>query len=125
MRPLIIYVIEANSSVRASMARMLRSAGLEPKPFESVRAFLAAVGKEGPACLLLDIDSSAASVQELKSRLEKRGGDLPVVALSARDEESTRTLARELGAQFFLSKPVDDQALLDAIAWVRGPAPAG
>ncbi len=120
VRPLIVYVIDGDASVRASLARVLRSAGLEPKPFESARAFLAAVVKEGPACVLLDIDMSLASAHELQARLKKRGDDVPFIALSARDEEKTRAMARELGAQFFLRKPVDDQALLDAIAWVSG-----
>jgi FixJ family two-component response regulator len=45
---------------------------------------------------------------------------LPVITISAHDDEKTRACARELGARMFLRKPVDDQALLDAIAWVVG-----
>jgi FixJ family two-component response regulator len=50
--------------------------------------------------------------------LKQKEIDLPVIAVSARDDEETRRIARAQGAQFFLRKPVDDQALLDAIAWV-------
>ena len=44
--------------------------------------------------------------------------DVPVITVSARDDEDTRAFARALGAKMFLRKPVDDQALLDAINWV-------
>ncbi len=51
-------------------------------------------------------------------RMRELGRDLPVVAVSALDDNQVRERARELGASFFLRKPVDDQALMDAIAWV-------
>jgi FixJ family two-component response regulator len=44
--------------------------------------------------------------------------NLPVITVSARDDDETRAWARELGARMFLRKPVDAQALLDAISWV-------
>ena len=44
--------------------------------------------------------------------------NLPVIAISARDDAETSMLARQLGARFFFRKPVDDQALIDAIHWV-------
>jgi CheY-like chemotaxis protein len=55
---------------------------------------------------------------ELLRQLKARGIRLPVIAVSARDDDETRQLARDLGVSLFLRKPVDDQALLDAIAWV-------
>ena len=120
----IVYVIDSDASVRATLARVLRSAGLEPKPFESPRAFFAAVDRGRPACLLMDIDMSLAEGQKLQLRLKESGGDVSLIALSSRDEQKTRAMAREIGAKFFLRKPVDDQALLDAIAWVSGAASA-
>jgi len=50
-----------------------------------------------------------------------------VIAVSARDDSDTRNMARQLGAWYFFRKPVDDQALIDAIQWVlasehRNPA---
>ena len=55
---------------------------------------------------------------QVQVALKERGIKLPVIAVSARESHQVRETARELGAQFFLHKPVDDQALLDAIAWV-------
>jgi len=62
---------------------------------------------------------------QVQERLNQRQIALPVITISARDDDETRKLARELGARLFLRKPVDDQALLDAINWVtKGPAEA-
>ena len=58
------------------------------------------------------------NVSLVMEALKERGIKLPVIAVSARESHQIRETARELGAQFFLHKPVDDQALLDAIAWV-------
>ena len=55
---------------------------------------------------------------ELQRELKKRGFNLPVIAISASDDAETIKLARELGSRFFLRKPVDDQALIDAIHWI-------
>jgi FixJ family two-component response regulator len=57
---------------------------------------------------------------QIQARLKEAGIGLPVIAISARDDEEARATARTLGARFFLRKPLDDRALLDAIAWVTG-----
>lgn len=57
---------------------------------------------------------------QVQERLTRAAIGIPVIALSARDDDETRRLARALGTQFFLRKPVDRQALLDAIDWVTG-----
>ena len=54
---------------------------------------------------------------DLPERLASEGIRIPVIAISAHDDEETREHAKELGAASFFRKPVDDQALLDAIWW--------
>jgi FixJ family two-component response regulator len=116
----VIYIIDDDASVRAALARLVQSAGFDPKTFNGASHFLETAAKDHPVCILLDIDMPLASELELQVRLETNGTELPVITLSARDEDKTRSLARSLGAQFLLRKPVDGQALLDAIAWVSG-----
>lgn len=57
-----------------------------------------------------------------RRQCQQCGGDLhfkpPVIVVSANDSEDARKMALALGASFFLRKPVDDQALIDAINWV-------
>jgi FixJ family two-component response regulator len=60
---------------------------------------------------------------EVQRRLTERGIRLPVIAVSARDDEATRHEARQLGAKFFFRKPVDDRTLIDAIDWAVSSDP--
>jgi FixJ family two-component response regulator len=62
---------------------------------------------------------------EVQARLKDMGIHVPVIAMSASDDDAVREAARKLGARFFLRKPVDDQALLDAISWVTESASNG
>ena len=104
--------------MRQGFARLIRSAGFDARVFASPENFLADVVDSPSACVLLDITTprlSGASVQEM---LTARDILLPVITVSATDDEPTRERARSLGARLFLRKPVDDQALLDAISWV-------
>lgn len=115
---LVIYIVDDDASVRRGLVRLMRSAGFEPSVFESGEDFLAGVLADRAGCVLLDITMPRISGLQVQARLRQMGIDLPVIAVSARDDEDTRRLARALGARFFLRKPVDDQALLDAIEWV-------
>ena len=72
------------------------------------------------ACLVLDLQMPSMTGHDLLARLRGRGTAIPVIALSAQDDDATRERARELGAVVFFRKPVDDQALLDAIHWALG-----
>ena len=98
----------------------MRASGFEVRAYATAESFLDAASADDHTCALLDITMPRMSGTELQARLHERGIELPVIAVSARDDEDTRGAARALGARFFLRKPVDDRALLDAIAWVTG-----
>ena len=116
--PVIVYIVDDDEAVRTGFARLIRSAGLDPRPFESAELFLGSEFGDQGACILLDITMPRMTGPQVQACLNKRRVKLPVITVSARDDEETRALARELGARMFLRKPVDDQALLDAINWV-------
>jgi len=113
-----VYIVDDDDSVRKGLSRLMRSAGLKSQDFSSAEQFLAEVDIQQDGCILLDITMPRLTGLQLQVELKKRGIDMPVIAVSARDDADTRNLARELGAWFFFRKPVDDQALLDAIHWV-------
>ena len=113
-----IYIIDDDDSVRKGLSRLMRSAGLTSQDFGSAEEFLAGVDAEPSGCVLLDITMPRLSGLQLQAELNKRHIDLPVIAVSARDDADTRNMARQLGARYFFRKPVDDQALIDAIHWV-------
>ncbi|MDM0014467.1 response regulator [Variovorax sp. J22P168] len=120
---LVIHVVDDDMSVRTGLARLMRSAGHPVQVFEGVEQFLE---RSGPAmhngCVVLDISMPELSAPPMQHRLTQAAAGIPVIALSTRDDDETRRLARVFGARFFLRKPVDDQALLDAIEWVAGGA---
>jgi len=113
-----VNIVDDDDSVRQGLSRLMRSAGIESHAYGSPESFLADVHNEAHACILMDITMPRMNGLELSARLKEKGITLPVIALSARDDDDTRKLARDLGVRFFLRKPVDDQALLDAISWV-------
>jgi FixJ family two-component response regulator len=115
---LTVYIVDDDESVRTALSRLMRSASIESRAYESSERFLAEVRNEGHACILMDITMPRMNGMELIARLKEKGIASPVIAISARDDDETRQLAQNLGVRFFMRKPVDDQALIDAINWV-------
>ena len=113
----IVYVIDDDESVRKAFARLLRSANFRAETFASVEEFLRDPKQAGEACILADILMPDESGFTLQTRLAASGITLPVIVVSASDDAFVRERVRELGASAFFRKPVDDQALLDAIWW--------
>jgi two-component system, LuxR family, response regulator FixJ len=114
----VIYIVDDEESVRKGLSRLMRSAGMSSRDFASAEQFLAEMDPEQGGCVLLDITMPRLTGLQLQKELKKRQINLPIIAVSAHDDADTCSQARQLGARFFLRKPVDDQALLDAIRWV-------
>lgn len=112
-----VYVIDDDESVRRAFERLLRSAGLSVETFSSVGDFFGEQRKKDRACILVDIRLPGATGFDLQQQLVERGEQIPVIVVSAGDDALLREHARKLGAVGFFRKPIDDQALLDAIWW--------
>jgi FixJ family two-component response regulator len=115
-----VYVIDDDASVRKAIGRLLRSADLDVETFSSGEEFLRNPRQGRNACLVIDIRMPGLTGFDLQQRLLSEGIQIPVIVISASDDVQVREHARELGAQVFFRKPVDDQALLDAIWWAIG-----
>jgi two-component system response regulator FixJ len=113
----VIYIVDDDRAVRESLSRLMQAVGFETRVFDTPERLLAEVQRGASGCILLDMSAPEAS-RRFRDRLREKGIDMPVIALSVDDSEMTRLRARRLGAQHLLRKPVDDQALLDAINWV-------
>jgi len=113
-----IYIVEGDEAVRAGFTRVLRSAGLEPHAIDSLTELLQTEFKSARACIVLDMGLIDCPQREAEVRQLASARKVPVVAVSAVDNVRVRDAARRLGAHFFLRKPVDDQALIDALNWV-------
>ncbi len=112
-----VYVIDDDESVRKALQRLFRSADLDVETFSSGEEFLSSPRQERDACILMDIRMPGLTGFDLQQRLTSQGIDVPVIVISASDDVQTREHARELGAEVFFRKPVDDSALLDAVWW--------
>jgi len=113
-----IYIVEDDEGVRKSLSRLMRSVGYPSQDFGSAEEFLETADAHVEGCVLLDITMPHMTGLQLQTELTRRHIDWPVIAVSARDDADTRAMARQLGARYFFRKPVDDQALIDAIQWV-------
>lgn len=116
--PVVVYIVDDDEAVRTGFSRLIRSAGLHPLTFDCAERFLEEVVDQARACILLDITMPRMTGMQVQACLNDAHISLPVITVSARDDDETRAWARELGARMFLRKPVDAQALLDAISWV-------
>ena len=116
----LVYVVDDDASVCKAIGRLLRTSGFDVTEFASPEQFLNDTSTESPACVLLDITMPGLSGLQVQAQLNARGIRWPIIAVSAREDEPARAASRQLGARFFLRKPVDAHALLDAIEWVTG-----
>lgn len=116
----LVYIVEDDQSVRNGLMRLMRAADIPARAYADAQSFLDDVTADSQGCVLLDMTLPRLNGLETQTAMNARGLRLPVIALSARDDDETRDRARQQGAKFFLRKPVDDQALLDAISWILG-----
>lgn len=110
-----VYLVDDDDAVREALTLLLRTVGLQARGFASPDSFLAALDGLAPGCLILDIRMPVISGLKLQEQLAGRGVDWPTVVISGHgDIEACRRAFRN-GAMDFLSKPVDEQDLIDAI----------
>lgn len=103
--------------MRRSLAGLMRSAGYATATFCCVEHFIATEHIDDSACAIADVRMPGGSGLDLLRKLRERGSSVPVIIVSAHDSEEMRTEARRAGVSNYFRKPVDDQALFDAIEW--------
>ena len=114
-RPRTVYVIDDDRSVVRAFARLIRSAGMRPVEL-SGRGDLAALSTLDPdGCVISDVRMPGGSGLTIPALLAERKTPLPVIFVTAVEDEETRKEAQRLGAVGFFKKPVDDDELLTAI----------
>ncbi len=111
----LVCVVEDDAPLRASLQDLLQSVGLRVMAFASAHAFLDHPPPEGPGCLVLDVRLPGLSGLELQQRLAAAGRDLPIIFLTGHGDIPMTVQALQAGAVAFLTKPVREQALLDAV----------
>lgn len=115
-----IYVVDDDLSVREAVGRLIRSAGLDVKTFATAQEILANLAKEMPSCLVLDIQLPDLDGFELQDELARKDMPVPIIFLTGHGDIPMSVRAIKAGAVDFLTKPFNDEYLLEAIRDVIG-----
>ena len=111
-----VVLVDDDASVRASMARLFRSAGLELRTFASGEEFLSAADAlAGAACLIADVQMPGMRGLELQAECARHNPSLPVILITAFEDPAAQRDALAAGALAFLYKPFDGEVLLDLV----------
>ncbi len=114
-RPLVIFV-DDDARLREALDELMQSVGLDTISFGSTQDFLEAELPDRPGCLVADVRMPGVSGLDLQHRLVESGDVKPIIFLTAHGDIPMSVQAMKAGAVDFLTKPVRDQTLLDAIA---------
>jgi FixJ family two-component response regulator len=111
----VVFVIDDDESVRDAITDLLRSVGLGVASFRSAQEFLESKRPDAPACIVLDVRLPGTSGLEFQRTLSKSDIALPIIFISGHGDIPMSVRAMKSGAIEFLTKPVPEQELLDAI----------
>ncbi len=111
----VIAIVDDDPSAREGLSSLIRSAGLQVETFASAQEFLARSGAEPLSCLVLDLQLPGLSGLDLQKRMAEVGLEIPIVFLTGHGDIPASVQAMKAGAVEFLTKPFDDEKLLQAI----------
>jgi len=110
-----VYVVDDDVSVREALSSLFRSAGLTIRTFASASESLEGLKRERPGCLVLDIQLPDINGFELQQRLATDDIQIPIIFLTGHGDIPMSVRAIKAGAVEFLTKPFDDEYLLDTV----------
>lgn len=113
-RPLVL-IVDDDEEVRSALQELLLSVGIDARCFGSTQELLQADLPERPGCLILDVRMPGASGLDLQQHLASNGHTRPIIFLTGHGDIAMTVKAMKAGAIDFLTKPVRDQTLLDAV----------
>jgi RNA polymerase sigma factor (sigma-70 family) len=111
----VVFIVDDDASVRKSLERLVRSVGLRAETFASAPEFLRRAPADGPSCLVLDVRMPGVSGLSVREVLAAAGHRIPIIFITGHGDIPTSVRAMKAGAVEFLTKPVHDRDLLDAI----------
>jgi FixJ family two-component response regulator len=110
-----VFVIDDDANVRAAIAGLLKFEGLKCETFGTADEFLRNPPPDGPACLVLDMRLPGMNGLEVQRELADAEVRIPIIFITAHGDIPMTVKAMKSGAVEFLTKPFNDQDLLDAI----------
>jgi FixJ family two-component response regulator len=111
----VVAIVDDDPWALDGLQRLIRSAGWRAETFASAQEFLARPGAGEPACLVLDLQLPELGGLDLQKRMAEAGLEIPIVFLTGHGDIPASVQAMKAGAVEFLTKPVDEQKLLQAV----------
>lgn len=116
----VVAVVDDDPIMLSAIARLLKTNGYHPKTFASSEAFLGCGNHDDIACLILDIHLGGMSGIELGYRLKATGSRVPIVFITANNDEASRQRATDIGCVAYLRKPIGRGLLIRAVGKATG-----
>jgi FixJ family two-component response regulator len=110
-----VFVVDDDAGVRAAIQGLLKSAKLRCASFATAEEFLGNKPPDGPSCLVLDVSLPGVNGLDLQRELADAGVRIPIIFITGHGDIPMTVKAMKSGAVEFLTKPFQDQDLLDAI----------
>jgi FixJ family two-component response regulator len=111
----LVFIVDDDASMRESLKNLIRSVGLRVEAFTSAQEFLRSEHPNVPGCLVLDVRLKGLSGLDLQKRIAEADMEIPIIFISGHGDIPMTVQAMKAGAVEFLTKPLRDQDLLDAI----------
>ena len=111
----LVAIVDDDDLMRSSLRGLLKSAGMPALEFSSAEEFLRSGAQKETACLIADIRMPGMSGLELQAQLNAERCRIPTIFITAHGDARMRMQALRAGASEFLSKPFDDEALLQIV----------
>ena len=110
-----VFVVDDDLSIREALESLLRSAGLSVQTFSSAQDFLARGRADMPSCLVLDVQMPGLNGLDLQSELIAADIQIPIIFITGHGDIPMSVRAIKAGALEFLTKPIDNEDLLNAV----------
>jgi FixJ family two-component response regulator len=114
-KPKVVAIVDDDESIRNALLGLMKAAGLPARAFSSAEEFLNSREPMSTACLIADIRMPGMSGLELQAKLNSNHHRIPIIFITAHGDEKMRMQALRAGAVEFLTKPFDDEILIDSI----------
>jgi FixJ family two-component response regulator len=111
----LVVVVEDDAGSRRSLARVLRAGGFEAATYASAEEYLAARPVPLPLGMLLDIRLPALSGLDLQKQLRREGSTIPIIIMTAIEDERSREEAERYGCLAYMNKPCDGDRILSLL----------
>ena len=111
----VVFIVDDDASVREGLEDLFQSVGIGALTFGSTQEFLKSTRPDSPGCIVLDVRLPGQSGLEFQRQLAQADIHLPVIFISGHGDIPMSVQAMKSGAIEFLTKPLHDQQLLDAV----------